>query len=199
MKVREIVLDFTSLLDVIMIILFWFILNYQTETTKIREQAAAAEESARQAQITADAREEAAQERLQTAEDALEAMDTINERQASILKAMLEYRQGRSLNLTLVAKPQYWYLDVSIGDEEALGRIYSDDEKRLGLELNQMLSDAGFADDATIFCVLSFDSTEPGSRDAYSAVSRELRQIQLGNNQFSYTEIDRAVPEEETT
>lgn len=199
MKVREIILDFTSLLDVIMIILFWFILNYQTETTKIREQAAAAEESARQAQITADAREAAAQERLQTAEDALEAMDTINERQASILKAMLEYRQGRSLNLTLVSKPQYWYLDAAIGDEEALGRIYSDDEKRLGLELNQMLSDAGFADDATIFCVLSFDSTEPGSRDAYSAVSRELRQIQLGNNQFSYTEIDRAVPEEETT
>ncbi len=199
MKVREIILDFTSLLDVIMIILFWFILNYQTETTKIREQAAAAEESARQAQIVADAREEAAQERLQTAEDALEAMDTINERQASILKAMLEYRQGRSLNLTLVSRAQYWYLDVSIGDEEALGRIYSDDEKRLGLELNLMLSDAGFADDATIFCVLSFDSTEPGSRDAYSAVSRELRQIQLGNNQFSYTEIDRAVPEEETT
>ena len=65
--------------------------------------------------------------------------------------------------------------------------------------VEQQVVDAGFADDATIFCVLSFDSTEPGSRDAYSAVSRELRQIQLGNNQFSYTEIDRAVPEEETT
>ena len=43
MKLREIILDFTSLLDVIMIILFWFILNYQSETTKIRDQAQAAE------------------------------------------------------------------------------------------------------------------------------------------------------------
>ena len=46
MKLREIILDFTSLLDVIMIILFWFILNYQTETTKIREKASAAEAAA---------------------------------------------------------------------------------------------------------------------------------------------------------
>ena len=197
MKVREIILDFTSLLDVIMILLFWFILNYQQETTRIRDQAAAAQEAAVQAQTIAEEREAAAQERLQTAEDALDAMDTINERQASILKAMLEYRQGRSLNLTLVSRKRYWYLDVSIGEDEYLGRIEDDHAESLGLELREMLQDAGIADDATVFCVLSYDSSEDGSRDAYHAVIRKLKEIQLGNNQFSYTQVDRAVPDDE--
>ncbi len=198
MKLREIILDFTSLLDVIMIILFWFILNYQTETTKIREKANAAEAAAAEAQVIAEARQQEAEDLRQTAQDELDALAQVNERQASILGAMSDFRRGRSVNLKLVSKPQYWYLDVSVGEEEHLGQIFSDDEKRLGLKLNEMLANAGFAPDATILCVLSYDSTEPGSYDAYNSVTRELRNIQLGNNQFSCTEIDRAVPEEET-
>ena len=198
MKLREIILDFTSLLDVIMIILFWFILNYQTETEKIRNQANAAEQAAASAAHAAEEKQAEAEALLQTAADELDALATVNERQASILSAIGEFRRGRSVNLKLVSRQRYWYLDVSIGEEEHLGQIFSDDEKQLGIKLNAMLADAGFAPDATIFCVLSYDSTEPGSYNAYNSVTRALRQIQLGNNQFSCTEIDRAVPEEET-
>lgn len=189
MKLREIILDFTSLLDVIMIILFWFILNYQSETAKIREKANAAEQAAIQTQM-------AAEDLMQTAQDKLDAMENINSRQKSILSAMMEYREGRSLNLTLVSKKQYWYLDVSIGEDEHLGTIYSDDSSRLGLELNEMLGDAGYAANDTVFCVLSYDSSEPGSYDAYEEVTASLHSIQLGNNQFNYTEINRSVPAE---
>ena len=199
MKVREIILDFTSLLDVIMIILFWFILNYQTETTKIRDQAQAAEQAASEAQVIAEEQQAQAEELRQTAQDELDALAGVNERQASILSAMMEYRQGRSLNLTLVNRSSYWYLEVSIGTDEVLGRVYDEDEKRIGLELNRMLNEAGFAPDATIFCVFSYDSSAPGSREAYQSVTRELKNLQLGNNQFSYTETDRAIPEEDAT
>ena len=199
MKLREIILDFTSLLDVIMIILFWFILNYQSETTKIRDQAQAAQQAASEAQVIAEERQAQAEELRQTAQDELEALAQADERQASILSAMMEYRQGRSLNLTLVNRSSYWYLEASIGTDESLGRVYDEDEKRIGLELNRMLDAAGFAPDDTIFCVFSYDSSAPGSREAYRSVTRELKNMQLGNNQFSYTEIDRAIPEEETT
>ena len=198
MKIRELILDFTSLLDVIMIILFWFILNYQTETTKIREKANAAEAAAVEARIIAEEREQEAADLRQTAQDELDALAQVNERQASILGAMADFRQGRSVNLKLVSRPQYWYLDVSVGEEEHLGQIFSDDEKRLGMRINEMLADAGFAPDATVLCVLSYDSTEPGSYDAYNSVKTGIRSIQLGNPHFSCTEIDRAVPEEET-
>ena len=197
MKLREIILDFTSLLDVIMIILFWFILNYQSETTRIREKATAAEAAAAEAQIVAEARQEEADALRQEAQDDLDALAEVNERQASILRAMSDYRQGRSVNLKLVSEQRYWFLDVSVGEEEQLGQIFSEDEKRLGMMLNEMLAEAGFAPDATVLCVLSYDSTEPGSYDAYNSVKKEIRNIQLGNQHFSCTEIDRAVPEEE--
>ena len=197
MKMREIILDFTSLLDVIMIILFWFILNYQSETTRVREQAKAAEQTAVQMQADAEKRREEADELMQTASDELEALAEVNERQASILSAVKEFRQGRNLNLKLVNRTSYWYLDVSIGEDEPLGRIYDDEEKRIGLELNRMLSEAGFSPDYTIFCVFSYDSSSPDSRSAYNSVTRELKQMMLGNNQFSYTQIDRAIPEED--
>ena len=197
MKLREIILDFTSLLDVIMIILFWFILNYQTETTKIREKANAAEQAAAEAQLIAEERQQAAQEHWQAADDALNELASIDERQASIQRAIRDFRQGKSLHLKLVSDAHYWYVQVSLGDDEELGRIYSEDERLFGAQLNEMLKTAGFAPDDTIFCVLSYDSTDPGSYDAYKSVTREIRNIQLGNNQFSCTEIDRAVPEEE--
>lgn len=198
MKLREIILDFTSLLDVIMIILFWFILNYQTETTKIREKAAAAEAAAAEAQIIAEEREEEAAVRLQTAEDELDALASIDARQASIQRAIRDFRQGKSLHLKLISDQYHWYVTVTAGEDTELGRIYSEDEKQFGAKLNEMLADAGFAPDATVFCILSYDSTEPGSYDAYNSVQKQIRNIQLGNNQFSCTEIDRAVPEEET-
>ncbi|MCR5718411.1 MAG: hypothetical protein K6F80_05180 [Oscillospiraceae bacterium] len=196
MKAREIILDFTSLLDVIMIILFWFILNYQNETTRIRDRASAAEQAASEAQSIAELREQNASEQLQITQDELDALENVNARQASILRAVNDYRRGRTLNLTLCCKKNYWYLQAAVGQDDVLGRIDSDDEQRLSLELRQMLSDAGFADDETVFCVLSYDSDEPGSRDAYNSVIRELKEIQLGNHQFSFTQIDRFVEED---
>ena len=197
MKLREIILDFTSLLDVIMIILFWFILNYQSETTKIRNKAEAAEQAASEAQVIAEERQQAAEEHWQEADDALEALASADERQASIQQAIRDFRQGKSLHLKLVSDQYHWYVIVSIGEENELGRIYSEEEKQFGIKLNEMLRNAGFASDATIFCILSYDSAEPGSLNAYKSVTREIKHIQLGNNQFSCTEIDRAVPEEE--
>ena len=44
---------------------------------------------------------------------------------------------------------------------------------------------------------VSYDSSSPDSRSAYNSVTRELKQMMLGNNQFSYTQIDRAIPEED--
>ena len=43
MKVREIILDFTSLLDVVMIILFFFVLYSSIDTENATEKAKAAE------------------------------------------------------------------------------------------------------------------------------------------------------------
>lgn len=197
MKLREIILDFTSLLDVIMIILFWFILNFQTETTKIREKATAAEAAAAEAQVIAEERQQAAQEHWQEAEDALDALASVNTRQASIQRAIRDFRQGKSLHLMLVSAEHHWYVEVSAGEAEPLGRIYDDQVKQFGIRVNEMLDEAGFSPDDTVFCVFSYDSAEPGSYDAYNSVRAAIQTIQLGNNQFSCTEIDRAVPEED--
>ena len=196
MKLREIILDFTSLLDVIMIILFWFILNYQSETTKIRDQAAAAQQAASEAQYIAESHGQEASECAQILENELAMMQDFNAAQGSVMSAIHEYRNGRTLNLKLICRRSSWFLEVSVGEEKLLDTIYNDDENRIGMRIQELLEQEGYAKDDMVFCILSYDSGQAGSHEAYKAVIQQLRNVQLGNDKFSFTQIDRYTEEE---
>lgn len=189
MKIKEIILDFTSLLDVIMIILFWYILNYQKQAEM---QIAEAQQSAAEAIMEAEQRESEADALLQQASEELSNLTNINERQASILTAIKDFREGNALSLDLVMNEDgsSWMLYVRKGDTPLGSPIPNEKEKQLGIELNSRLSDAGYAKDATVLCIFTYDSSEPGTKAAYDAVTRELKYVQLGNSQFFCYEMD---------
>lgn len=105
MKFKEILLDFTPLLDVIMIILFWFILNYHNQTVEIQEQAKSTMAEAES--ISAEAEDKKA-EADELYEELLGKQDEIDkllseiaeadERKAANIEGLNEFQKG--LNLT---------------------------------------------------------------------------------------------------
>lgn len=105
MKLKEIILDFTPLLDVIMIILFWFILNYHNQTAEIQEQAKNAMAEAKS--ISAEA-EDKKNELDEKEKELIEKQDEINElltvikeadeRKGANIEGLNEFQKG--LNLT---------------------------------------------------------------------------------------------------
>ena len=190
MKMREIILDFTSLLDVIMIILFWFILHYQSETTRIRSQAQEAQAAAQSAAAQAEQMQQQAQSKL-------DLLDEMQHNQAAVLREVFAFGSGQSLNLSLHAEKRRWELTVTRGTDEYLGTIDDRDAGRVGMLLQEMLHDAGYAADAMVFCVFAFDSDEEGTNTAYEVIHEQIGLLQKGNSRFFCTELDRAVTGEE--
>ena len=187
MKIREIILDFTSLLDVIMIILFFFILNYRQQMQTRVEQA---EQTAAAAVAAADTRMEEADALQLDAEAALAAMDSTA--QAENTKALLAFSKAGNVNICLVTEEEGWRLDVYQAGTR-IGSVTDRRSQKIGLELNRLFAAAGYAPDGVILCVFSYDSTKPGTRAAYETVTEAFGQIKTGNRHFYYTELDGAL------
>jgi len=195
MKMKEIILDFTSLLDVMMIILFWFIINSRQqmqEQVNIAEQnAAAAVALAEQQTSQAQSLQESAENLKLQAEQDFAAMNP--NAQTSNIQAIRDFHQG-SIKVCLVMMTEGWKIEVYQGDEfiESVSDRHS---QQLGIELNRIFQSVGYAPDDTILCVFTFDSSESGTRSAYAEITEAFRLIQLGNKRFYYTEVDTAVIE----
>ncbi len=192
MKMREIILDFTSLLDVILIILFWFIIQYRTQ---MQEQVREAQALSAAARTEAQEREEAAQQQLSHADTVIAAYD--DSRHGANSQALVQFGEGEHISLRLHMEKEGWRLDVGCGDS-ILGSITDRNAQKIGQQVFALLEEAGFAEDATILCVFIFDSSQPGTRQAYAAVSEALRQIRLRDRYFYCTEEDLADFTEET-
>ncbi len=188
MKLREIILDFTSLLDVILIILFWFILHYRAQA---QQQITKAEQNAAQAVAAATAEQEAAAALSHEAALAQAALENDSAVQAANAGAILEFSRGESLRLSLVMEhPEGWHLEVRQGEDDVLGVISDRNAQRIGLELTDMMAAAGYDPQATVLCIFVYNAEAEGSREAYHEVIRALREVQVGNRHFYYTETD---------
>ena len=195
MKMREIILDFTSLLDVMMIILFWFIINsrqqMQEQVNLAEQNAAAAVAMADEQTAQAMALQEDAENLKLQAEQELASME--QSAQASNIQAIRDFNQA-SIKVCLVMMTEGWKIEVYQGDE-FLESISDRHSQQLGLGLNDIFQKIGYAPDDTILCVFMFDSSESGTRSAYAEITEAFRLIQLGNKRFYYTEVDTAVIE----
>ena len=187
MKMREIVLDFTSLLDVILIILFWFILNYRAQS---QLQITQAEAMAEQAIAEAAAQCEAAEAQMLDAEMAFAAMADDNDVQAGNAAALMAFTRNEYLKISLVMEhPEGWHIEVTRGDEK-LGSVTDRNSQSIGLKLTGIMEGAGYDPQAIITCLFTYNSDAEGSREAYREITEALRQIQIGNHHFYYAEDD---------
>ena len=188
MKIREIILDFTSLLDIFMLILFFFILFSHFEVEE-------AKETASQAMNEAAAISETAESIREQAEEELALLDEINHGKAVDLTALLEISRGTLMQSRLMmdASGDFWTLELKRMDDSTkqdieLGMI--ENTENLSQEIILILQKQAYIQEDKIPFLFLYDGTEIGSETACSLVSEAFREVRQTYPHFYCIEID---------
>ena len=188
MKIREIILDFTSLLDVIMIILFFFILFSTLEVDSVSQ-------SAEEARISYETMmEENAKEQAEfraQADAEWERILHIDENAANNQQALAAYDRGAviALNLQDVQKSTVWTLHVLSG-ETKLGSLSAQDSDVLPEQLAELLKQAGFTPEDVLISTLTYDGNAPGTAGAVPIIEEAVRELQKSYKNLYFTAIN---------
>lgn len=204
MNKREIILDFTSLLDVIMIILFFFIIfsHLETEDAKLASQAAQQnaierEEQAEQKLEEADRLLEEAERKEQQATEKLNEADLAGKRQGENVEGIVEF--SRNLNIRVYLKMtdsgSSWSLLVCKGEQQ-IAEIPKDKVNIMAQTFVNALSDIGCEKDDTLLCVYVYDAAQAGTASADRDVQRVFDAVKGQYQHFFYSELDTSLFEE---
>lgn len=172
MKIREIILDFTSLLDVIMIILFFFVLYSTIDTDKITNQAKEAEQNYNNLIVKQ-------QEINDEAEKELERIKSADENAVANQKALNAFEKGDyfTFSLDVLNKSDNWTLKISFGDK-LLGKINSNETNDLKKSIIEKLETKILNRDEKYLCIFTFNGEQFGSAKAFRAVNEVIEGIQ---------------------
>ena len=188
MKIREVLLDFTSLLDVVMIILFFFILYTTFDVEKEAEKAKAAES------LYTEMKEQNEKEQQEWQERASEEWERILSADANAAKnqqALNAYDSGKGItfNLQDVQKGDKWTLSVLSGNKR-IGSISSDESRDLRSRIKELLEKAGYDKDDVIIATLTFDGNDYGTESAVPVIENAIIGIQREYKDLYFTTIN---------
>lgn len=210
MNKRQIILDFTSLLDVIMIILFFFILFARLETDQSKEALESEREQLQAEQAECEALKKEAEEKSNKADkalaeyqEALSRLENSGESAAQNVAEMhkFELSQNMKIRLNLINKSKDWELTVFSGNKK-IGKIKYDTsdavDNKVKIEkmkdaLSEILTSAGYSDDKTILCEFFYDGLEEGSSIVYPIVQDLFKRIRFSYRNFKVSETDTSI------
>ncbi len=186
MKKREIFLDFTSLLDIIMILLFFFIMFSSMETDAAQEKARYAESNAIAISEEANKKINEAEQLKKEAEEALHSLKEENSNSASHLEGLNEFNKSENLNFVLdisEGNDNYNILLYKGGDElDCISDIIPNKrqnrdlnymkskEKQIGELIITSLEENGFSDERTLICNFIYNSNINGTNSVYKII-----------------------------
>ena len=205
MNKREIILDFTSLLDVIMIILFFFILfsHLETEDAKIalqtaEQNAVQREEQAEQKLEDAERLLEEAERKEQQAEEKLNEAELAGERQGENVEGITDF--SRNLNIRVKLKmingSSCWSLLVYKGEQQ-MAEIPKGNVSLMSQSFLNALSDMGCDKDDTLLCVYVYDAAQAGTASADRDIQKLFDEVKGQYKHFFYSELDTSLFEED--
>ncbi len=193
MRKRQIILDFTSLMDIFMIILFFFIIFSHMETMQAKSDTDAAQEQAKQQSAAAqelmsdaDKLSQEAQARLDRADELLAELEQADGRTGENLGAITAFGEGQMLRMTLKTVGSAWTLTVSRGGE-TVGTVTDTDTS-----LEEKVRLAGYQPEDTVLCEFIYDGSTAGSNTAYNSVTAMLTELRKSYTHFFCSEIDTA-------
>ncbi|MDE6600336.1 MAG: biopolymer transporter ExbD [Oscillospiraceae bacterium] len=167
MKRRKISLDFTALLDITMIILFFFLINFKFSSDEVKAEAAAQiEEAAAQSeQLEADRRqfEEEKAEWQKEAEREMEKLREADKNAADNAEALMNFQKGAVFKIDLKMRNRDdWDITVLNGNT-VIGEVSSENCRDLKNEIITVLDSNGFKKDDVIIAVFMYDLHDNGS------------------------------------
>ncbi len=184
MKKKEIFLDFTPLLDITLIILFFFILFSSMEVVDQKEKLDQQNEKIR-AELTRK------EEQLH---NALEIIESEDARRASNIQAMIDFNRSCNLKLILDMNDSTPSIRILHGDE-AVTTLHT--TENLTALLSQSLSQSGYSATDTIFCDFILDGSQPGTASTYRSIKKELSQLKHQYPYFYASETDISTGKDE--
>ena len=193
MKKKDILLDFTSLLDVTLILIFFFVIfshfdNVQS-TAQIEDK-----ESKLESQINdAAERESQAQELKEQLEYEIGIVQDADDRAKDNVVEILEFTKGTNLKLILEMQDGKWTLVVS-SKNEVISRIAAADN--VEARLTEALENADYASGDTILCDFVYNGSQAGTVSAYRKITKAMEAIQEEYKYLYYSETDLSVGEE---
>ena len=202
---KEVVLDFTSLLDIVLIILFFFILFSYMETGEAKEKADTAIAKASAVSETADRREAEAEYKIKEAEtakqqamDELEAIRSVNKNAGANLEALQEFGRSECLMIRMGISSDGGSIHLYIYREnEPIGDIDTDLRKDITNDIISIIRNCGHTEDDTILCSFIYDSSERGSYSAYSYVQETFKKVRDKYRNLYISETDESIFREE--
>lgn len=190
MKKRDVILDFTSLLDVTLIVIFFFVLfshldsqeNKSRTDTKVQELEVAIQ--------NAEDREAEADALAKQLESEILIVKEHSNRQASNVSEILEFNRSENIKIILDMNSDNWSLRIIKGDSVVSIIDGSDD---IGTGLKHALADAGYKNTSTIFCDLIFDGSLPGTASAYRKIKNCMDDVSKEYKYFYSSETDLSI------
>ncbi|WP_294751486.1 hypothetical protein [uncultured Ruminococcus sp.] len=183
MKIREVILDFTSLLDVIMIILFFFVLYSTIDTEEVTNKAKRAEasyneliEENERKQLENEKEQEEWREEASKEWNRIESMD---ENAAANQQALNSFDKGEyfDFRLEVIDKSDNWNLTITYGKKMRC-EINSKETDDIKGSIKDILKQSGFSTDDTYLCILSYNGEQYGTAKAFRAIDEAIDDIQ---------------------
>lgn len=179
---RKISLDFTSLLDITMIILFFFLINFKFSVDDIKAEASAQMEAAAAQSERLEADKQSLEEEKEAwqkqAEAELEKIRETDKNAADNAEALLDFKNGHFISIDLeINKENVWKMTVRRGETE-IGTIASADNPNISDEFVTMLNREKFKKDDVIICVFKYNKKSFGSRYADNIIFKELKKAE---------------------
>lgn len=193
MKKRDILLDFTSLLDVTLILIFFFVIfshmDNAQNTAKTEEK-----ESELESQLNdAAERESQAKDLMEKLEYELGIVENADDRAKDNVEEILEFTKGTNLKLILEMQDGKWTLIVS-GKNEVISRITASDN--VASELKKVLKASEYNYGDTILCDFVYNGSQAGTVSAYRKITKAMEAVQEQYKYLYYSETDLSVGED---
>ncbi len=170
MMKSKISLDFTSLLDITMIILFFFLINFKFSVDGIKEDAdRQAEAVAQQAEKLESDKKQFEKEKaeLQSMVEAeLKNIREADEKAADNVEALINFKNGDVIDIALDMKGRSEWEMTFYRGTVVLGTISSDDGRDIRDWTVTMLNREGFKSDDVIIGVFKYNKNNYGSKFA---------------------------------
>ncbi len=193
MNRRDIILDFTSLLDVTLIIIFFFVIFSHLDNVEMQKEVDDKVSEMEEAIENAQEQESVAKDLAEQLKEDLAILQGSDDRRAEDLDAIITYNKSGNIKLILTKKADVWILRVNC-KEKMIAEL--DITEGMEEELVKAITTAGCKEEDTVFCDFVFDGSLPGTASAYRRITGALDEVRKTYKHLYYSETDLSVGEE---
>ena len=182
MKKRDLALDFTSLLDVVMIILFFFIMFSHFDSEK---------ETQKKSKELAQTKQELIQDKAEI-EKRLDELKKSDDLAAKNQEALWDLEDGKTLDFLIEplldekGSAKEFELKIRKGEHKEAKKEYTEEYLEIGSvkiqdnmdsEIEELFNSKGYDKDSYIFAVIYFNGETEGTKNAVDTVAEAVKSL----------------------